>query len=192
MPAVVRPTGYDGRRLRLGVKRVTCNRAERIVLDFEIQRCTRHCAETNREFEPGETFYSVLIAEGADTVRRDYCQEAWKGPPENVLGWWKSIMPDRNANKVHWAPNDVMLHYFEQLEDRPDRVDTRYILALLMIRRRVVRLEETETNDSGREVMNLYCPRNEKQYEVVVDTPDEKRVDEIQQELAELLFSKAA
>lgn len=162
------------------------------MLDFEVQRCTRRCAETDRELKPGETFYSVLVAEGADVVRHDYCEEVWQGPPNDNLGWWKSQMPQLNAKKMHWAPNDVILHYFEQLDGQPEKEDVRYILALLMVRRRIVRLEETETDDAQREVMVLYCPRNENQYRVAVATPNKQRIEGIQQELAQLLLADAA
>jgi len=114
------------------------------MIDYEVQRCTRHCAVTGRELQPGETFYSTLSAAGAQVVRNDYSQESWQGPPEGILGWWKSHMPARDAKKMHWAPNDVMLDLLETLESQPDKQDLRYVLALLLIRRRVVRLEETE------------------------------------------------
>jgi hypothetical protein len=161
------------------------------MIDYEVQRCTRHCAATGRELQPGEEFYSTLTAEGAQVVRHDYAKEAWKGPPEGVLGWWKSHMPDRNAKKLHWAPNDVMLDLLESLESQPDKMDMRYVLALLLIRRRVVRLEETETDDARREISVLYCPRRETTYRVVTATPSDERTTEIQEELARLLFADA-
>lgn len=157
-------------------------------MDFEVQRCTRQCAETHKTFEPDEVFYSVLVVEGADTVRRDYSAEAWQGPPEGVLGWWKSQMPGRGENEVSWAPNDVLLRYFEELEDNPQRQDVRYVLGLLMVRRRICRLEDSEQNEAGDELLVLYCPRNEKTYQTPVANPTEQRVDEIQEELAQLLF----
>ena len=157
-------------------------------MDFEVQRCTRHCAKTERQFEPDEVFFSVLVAEGGETVRRDYSTEAWEGPPEGVLGWWKSQMPSRNENEVSWAPNDVMLRYFEELETNADKADVRYVLGLLMVRRRLCRLEETEHEEDGNELLVLYCPRNEKTYKTLVVTPTEHRANEIQDELAELLF----
>ena len=162
------------------------------MFDFDIQKCTRRCAETDREFKPGDVYYSVLIAEEASIVRRDYAEEAWHGPPEDVVGWWKSKVPDPRTTTMRWAPNDVMLHFFTELEGKENSQDTRYILTLLMIRRRVVRLEETETDDQGRQHLVVYCPRNETEYRVPVTPPSEPRVAEIQKELANLLMAHAA
>ena len=46
-------------------------------------------------FAPGETYYSVLVAEGAELKRYDYAADAWQGPPAEAVGWWKSQIPDR-------------------------------------------------------------------------------------------------
>lgn len=160
-------------------------------MDFEVQRCTRQCAVTGRPFEPGATIYTVLSVEGAEVVRNDYSAEAWKGPPEGALGWWKSQTPEKNAKRLHWAPNDVMLDMFERLEDEPDQRDMRFVLALLLARRRVLRLEDSRREPDGRESMELYCPRNEKSYQVETQFPTEQRTEAIQEELAMLLTSAA-
>ena len=82
------------------------------MLDFDVQSRSRKCAKTDRPFEPGEEFFSVLLPEGSNVARYDYSAAAWEGPPENSIGWWKSQVPDHRGNKVNWAPNEVMLHYF--------------------------------------------------------------------------------
>ncbi|NLF72251.1 MAG: hypothetical protein GX575_24720 [Candidatus Anammoximicrobium sp.] len=158
------------------------------MLDFEIQRCARKCAKTDREFSAGETFFSVLIPEGAEVVRRDYSQEAWDGPPEGALGWWKCQLPESNVRKAHWAPHDVMLDYFERLQEQTGQEDVRYILALLMSRKRIVRVEDTETDETGREVLVVFCPRTEAEYRVPVVMPEGERARQIQDELVQLLF----
>jgi uncharacterized protein YbaR (Trm112 family) len=162
------------------------------MFDFEIQRCTRRCAKTDRELQPGETFYSVLSTEGADVVRRDYGQEAWEGPPDGCLGWWKSQVPGLSAKKANWAPNDVIRDYFQQLGGQAGKEDVRYVLALLMVRRRIVRLEETEKDEAGRETLVLFCPRDEAEYRVPALMPDEQRAREIQEELTKLLHADGA
>jgi hypothetical protein len=157
-------------------------------MDYEVQRATRHCAATGRELAPGETFYSVLMAEGAELRRHDYSVGAWQGAPPEAIAWWKSQIPDRNSGRVHWAPNDVMLHCFDELAAQPERQDIRYMLALLLVRRRVMRLEESQPDQEGREVLVLYCPRRDATYKIRVVTPqDPRRIEEIQQELARLL-----
>lgn len=161
-------------------------------MEYEFQRCTRRCEATGREFAPGELFYSALVEEPTGLVRKDFAAQAWQGPPEGSVGWWKSQMPSPNDRRMHWAPNDVMLHFFEQLAEQPDKQDMRYVLALLLVRRRVLREEESEIDEQGHEVLVLYCPRSDVTYHVPTVIPDESRIQAIQEELAKLLFAKAA
>ena len=161
-------------------------------MDYEIQRCTRHCSVTERDLAPGEYFYSALVSDGAEMERLDYSIDAWSGPPQNAVGWWKSRMPVANEKRMRWAPNDVMLEFFGQLEQQPDKQDMRYVLALLLVRRRVMRLEERELGENGAEILVLYCPRRETTYRVPESAPEDSRIDEIQEELARLLFADAA
>jgi len=156
-------------------------------MDYEVQHSTRCCAATGREFAPGETYYSVLVADGAKLNRYDYAAEAWQGAPAEAIGWWTSRMPDRSAMKKRWAPNDVMLHFWDELAAQPAKQDMRYVLTLLLIRRRVFRLEEEKTDSAGRELVSVYCPRREATYDVLAVMPEPQRIDEIQQELAALL-----
>ena len=158
-----------------------------MLLDFEVQRCTRHCAATEREFRPGEWFYSVLVAEGADVFRRDYCAEAWNGPPTKCIGWWQSHLPIESTAKPRLAPNDVLLELFDRWADELEKPDARYVLTLLLIRRRVLRIDEVD--EPTPELLQVYCPRRETTYQVAAVDPTTERIAEIQQELAELLYA---
>ena len=136
---------------------------------------------------PGEWYFSALVPQGDGVRRHDYCLEAWKEPPADCLGWWKAQIPDRAATKKHWAPNDVMLHFFDELAEVPGKEDMRYVLALLLVRRRVMRMEEERRGHDGDEVMVLYCPRRDATYEIPAVMPSPERVERIQAELAQLL-----
>jgi hypothetical protein len=155
-------------------------------MDYEVQRSTRHCTVSGREFAPGETYYSALVAEGMDLKRYDYAADAWPGPPAETVGWWKSQIPDRTTARKHWAPNDVMLQFWDELAEQPHKQDMRYVLTLLLIRRRVFRLEE-EKFEAGQELLVVYCPRRETTYQVLAVAPEPPRIDQIQEELAALL-----
>ena len=156
-------------------------------MDYEVQRSARRCAATGREFAPGEEFYSALVAEGADLKRLDFGIAVWQGPPAGAIGWWKSQVPERNAARSRGAPNDVLLGFFDDLAREPERQDMRYVLSLLLVRRRVFRLEDQRRDAEGRECLVLHCPRRDATYEVVAVAPDPARTEAIQQELARLL-----
>jgi hypothetical protein len=157
------------------------------MIDFEIQKCSRRCAASDRELQPGERVYSVLLHEGGAVVRRDFAEESWSGPPAESLGWWQAKIPTPESRRVHWAPHEVMLHYFLELEAATDQQDLRYVLALLMVRRRILRLEGTEMVGDTEHLV-LYSPTQEAEYRVPVLSPSGERVERIQQELARLLF----
>jgi hypothetical protein len=172
-----------------------------MLLDFEVQRCTRCCAATERALQPGDECYSVLEVVGADVIRKDYSAAAWKGAPEAAFGWWKSRVPEPTAKKIKLAPNDVLLELFDQLADKTEQQDLRYVLALLLVRRRVLRVEVSDepaddddvdaSADHGAQLMTLYCPKRDNTCQVVVAMPSSDRIDAIQQQLSELLVAGA-
>ena len=97
-------------------------------------------------------------------------------------------MPDPQAKRVEWAPHDVILDYFIELQKQDAEADLIYVLTLLLIRRHILRIEETDRSGQ-RETMVLYCPRNESEYRVPVVHPRSERMAAIQADLETLLFS---
>ena len=160
-------------------------------MDFDVAKSTRVCAVSGREIRAGETFHSVLLRDGADVKRLDYAHDAWTGAPPEALAAWTSVMPEREgSHKPKLAPSEVLLRLFSELADDPAQHDLRYVLTLMLIRRRLLRLEETKSRD-GVETLVLYCPRDEQTYEVAVAMPPEPRVQQIQDYLTSLLFAPA-
>ncbi|MCL2304141.1 MAG: hypothetical protein FWC43_02215 [Planctomycetaceae bacterium] len=166
----------------------------------EIPRCTKFCAVTGREIVPGQTVFSVLLEEGGNYKRIDYSHEGWqerrKGRPKNsgetegqILGWWKHQLPVLSDKKVKLAPNDILLTLFEQLAEQPDKQDLRYVLVLLLIRRRVFRLEKEEKAGDGEpwDKITVYHPKTDTTHEIFVTVPEQERIEQVQEELAGLI-----
>ncbi len=161
-------------------------------MDYAVNRSARRCAVSGRVLEEGETFYTALFVEGADLVRRDYGRECWKSPPENALGWWKARVPRKEESKTRLAPDEVLLQLFHELAEQPEKQDLRFVLALLLVRRRLLKWEDPEKNADDQEVLVLSCPRDGGTYRVAAEVPSDARAAEIQDELARLLFADAA
>src|SRR5690554_4361281 len=118
-----------------------------MLMDFEIRGCARTCVVSGEAINPGETYFSVLELKDTEVFRGDYSVKAWKGPPETCIGWWRSKVPTRDDSQPKLAPIDIMLNLFETLAERTDELEFRYLLGLLLLRRRVIRRDGTSRNE---------------------------------------------
>ena len=165
----------------------------------EIPRCTKFCAATGQEIAPGQTVFSVLLEEEGNYKRIDYSHDGWKNRPKNsgtaenlTLGWWKHQLPISTDKKAKLAPNEILLSLFEQLAEQPDKQDLRYVLALLLIRRRVFRLESEEKATDGQPLdkMTIYHSKTDTTYEIFVAVAEQERMEQLQNELAHLITNE--
>lgn len=107
--------------------------------EYKVGRCTRRCYALQRPLREGEWFYSVVLERGTEYERRDYAAESWPGPPEGALGWWKNRMPTAGEKQLVLAPPGVLIDLLRQMAGTPERAQTRYLLALMLMRRKLLR-----------------------------------------------------
>ena len=107
--------------------------------EYRVNRCTRHCHKEGRPLREGEVYYSVVLESGDDYVRQDYSASAWDGPPDESIGWWKNRMPTADEKKLVLAPPEVLIDLLRQMEAFPDKAKIRYLMALMLMRKRMLR-----------------------------------------------------
>ena len=161
-------------------------------MDWKIARPNCRCASSGRSLQPGESFYSVLIRGSVTIERLDYAVDAWQGPPEKSLGWWRSQMPATEAHVSTLAPPDVLLDAMESLESQPNQQSLRYTLSLLLVRRRVLRIMESFSGEGASGVLVLSCRRRDCEYRVVITSPSHTEAEELETKLGSLIWSGAA
>jgi hypothetical protein len=140
---------------------------------------------------PGDVYFSALVVAGNDFARQDYSVAAWQGPPEECIGWWRSRIPTRENLQPRLAPTDVILNIFEALEDRPAEMTFRYLLGLLLLRRKVLRREDARRDSTGREILTMHCQRRQKDYDLVVAEPEPEHAAKLQEQLVKLLYASS-
>jgi hypothetical protein len=160
-------------------------------LDVEIAPCTRRCAVGGRALAPGENYYSALHIEHGAPVRRDYAADAWPGPPDGAVAWWQAQVADGDPSRARLAPQDVLLDLFAALAGEPAEAEFRYVLGLLLMRRRLVKLHESRSDGAG-ETLVLDCTRREEHFELRVAAPTAENAAEVERRLCELLYSGGA
>lgn len=134
----------------------------RIGTGYDIARPTGVCAATGRPIYVGERYVAALIDSGADEglVRRDYALAAWEEgarpqPRESLFGYWCATMPEPNALKKTLIEEHEITELFTQLEGatQDNQIAFRFVLALILMRKRVIKYEGTGCDDRGRPTM---------------------------------------
>lgn len=156
--------------------------------DYQIEGNTCRCAATGRELRPGERVYSVLLDEAGKFVRRDFSSEAWQGPPPNAFSFWVGRVPARDDQRRPPIDDDMLLQCFRRLEGQtgPDRVNFRYVVALLLMRRKRLKFEETRIEE-GQEILCLRCPRSRDLHKVVNPGLSDDQTAQVQEEVFKVL-----
>jgi hypothetical protein len=146
------------------------------MIDYQIQPNTRRCSATGRELRPGERYYGVLLEEEGKFVRKDYSVEAWQGPPEGAFSFWMGRLAPPQGKRRPPIDDEMLLECFQRLDGQLEasRVRFRYVVALLLMRRRRLKFEET-WQDGPQEVLILRCTRSGARHTVInPDLTDEE------------------
>lgn len=112
--------------------------------DYEIGRITDVCAATGRHLEPGDRIVTALVPaeEGEGFARLDYSMEAWESGerPGNLFAYWMRTVPHPEERERSVVDTETVASLFEQLEEsrEPRSLALRYVLALLMMRKRML------------------------------------------------------
>jgi hypothetical protein len=109
------------------------------------------CARTDREFQPGETFYTLLVREGDGFRREDLSEEAWESRNDNIqpFSFWRSKYEPPAPPRPEPLPRDDAEGLLRQLvsQNDPAYANVRYILALMLERKRLLRPMESQDGD---------------------------------------------
>jgi hypothetical protein len=156
--------------------------------DYQIQANTRRCAATGRELRPGERIYTVLLDEAGKFVRQDFSNEAWQGPPANAFSFWAGRVPEQDDQRRLPIDDDLLFDCFRRLEGETgtDRVNFRYVVALLLMRRKRLKFEETRV-EQGQELLCLRCRRSGDLHRVVNPGLSDEQMAQVQEEVFKVL-----
>jgi hypothetical protein len=153
----------------------------------------RECAATQRPFVPGETIVTAIFPdpESSGYLRRDFCVEAWQdraADDDPPFSSWRTVYTAPGGDKPQQVekedPEDILRRLVEEDEDHTE--NTRYILAVMLERRKLLRETDTQRTPTG--ILRIY--ENRKSGEVyIVKDPNValSEVDALQQEVMLLL-----
>jgi len=156
--------------------------------EYQIQPHTRRCVATGRELQAGERYYTALLEEGDQFVRQDYSKEAWQGPPPGAFSFWMGSVPPPDQPLKPRFDDDLLEECFQRLEGQlePSRVNFRYVVALLLIRRKRLRFEQT-VEENGVEKLEVSNIRTGDRVLVVNPQLTDEQIADVQNEVFRVL-----
>lgn len=119
--------------------------------EWEIKSRAHCCARTGKQFGQGEYFYTLLFRDGEGFRREDISEEAWANRNENIepFSFWRSKYETREPSAPEPLPKDDAESLLRRLiaNQDPASANARYILALMLERKRILR--PVESRDAG-------------------------------------------
>jgi hypothetical protein len=149
------------------------------------------CARTQRPFQPGEQFYTLLFREGEGFRREDLSEEAWSQRNENIrpFSFWKTRYEPPPAAPPEALAKESAEEIFRRLlaQNDPANANACYVLAVMLERKRVLKPIKNDESSSDRPVL-IY--EHVKTGDVFIVPDVRLRLDEIehvQNEVSQLL-----
>jgi hypothetical protein len=124
---------------------------------WHVRSRARNCASTERPFTDGESIITALFPdpESSGYLRRDFSMDAWKDRAEDAeapFSFWRNTYAapidhaEENAAKKLSA-EELLARLVEEDEDHTE--NTRYILAVMLERQRVLRETDNQRTSDG-------------------------------------------
>ena len=120
-----------------------------------VSRPTGVCASTGTTLEHGQFAMATLCEKVEDEgfERFDFSIQAWEqgDRPDRLFSFWRYTVPEAGKKPDIQIDDEVLVDLFERLADdeKPQRIAFRYILALVLLRKRKLKLVGREETDEG-------------------------------------------
>lgn len=164
-----------------------------MIQSWNIRSRAHQCTLTGRSFEEGESFYTAIYfdRETSGYLRRDIALKSWTQElsERQPIAYWKNVYtPHVSEEKPEVASKENALALLQRFieEDEARTENARYILALMLERKRIITPTASKETESGK--MLFY--ENKKSGEVFIVRDPDLRLDElvqVQDEVAMLL-----
>ena len=126
--------------------------------EWEIKARSRQCARTHETFENGATIYTLLFRDRVGFKREDISETAWQQIKENVapFSFWKSKFQAPAPAAPEAMPKKSVEELLRRLvsEDLPEHSNTRYVLAILLERKRT--LKQVDIRETAEDKILIY------------------------------------
>jgi hypothetical protein len=156
--------------------------------DWEIKKTLGQCSGTGREFEIGEEYFAALVESEQGLQRRDFSADYWNEHQPQVFCFWKTKMPNPELKKKIFVDDEMLMSFFDRLaeETDPEKINFRFVLTLILMRKRKLKYEGCEIND-GREVWTVKVTGQDRSETVINPHLTEDQIEGLTGQMGQIL-----
>ncbi|MCY3020486.1 MAG: hypothetical protein NTW87_15810 [Planctomycetota bacterium] len=135
--------------------------------EWKITKAGQTCCLCSARFAVGQSYFSALLQGPEAFVRQDYCPACFQNKrPDNVFYFWKAAQPDPEAElegrrRRPLVDAEYVFEFFKRLGEGSvsdsrgpvsQRLAFRYILALMLARKKLLVFEGRKKDAAGADV----------------------------------------
>ncbi len=157
--------------------------------DWEIKKTLGQCSGTDRGFEVGEEFIAALVQMEEGLQRRDFCIDYWDEHQPEVYCFWRTKMADPEEKKKLFIDNEMLMAFFDRLaeETDPEKINFRFVLTLILMRKRKLKYDSSQIDDEGAEVWTLKVTGEDRFGKVVNPHLTEDQIEGLTSQMGQIL-----
>ena len=162
--------------------------------DFSLARPGGVCAATGQPIGPEEPFIAALRETKEGFERLDIKLDAWDTfDRAGIVAFWRTQMPKANVKKKLLVDDTVLCDLLVRLSDttEPAKLCFRFVLALILMRKRLVIYENTRHNDAGQEIWTLRMRGKDESFELIDPKPTDEQIANVREQLGQILNEEA-
>jgi hypothetical protein len=160
--------------------------------EYDIGKAAGKCLRCARQMQVDEEFVATVTEAGEELHRQDFCTACWAAKPQDesaLLAVWRARMPEPHEKKKLLVDNDVIVGFFERLDgtDEPAKINFRFILALVLMRKKLLAYDRMRKEPDGREVWLMHLRGDERTREVIDPHMDDDKIAQVSQQLNQIM-----
>ena len=159
--------------------------------EWEVDKPLGLCYGTGRKIEYGEEYFGALIETEEGLQRRDFGADYWESHKPDTFCHWKSRLPDPGQKKQLFIDDQMLMAFFERLENETEqeKINFRFVLGLILMRKRILKYDATRIED-GKEIWSLRIvgeKSSDRRVDVTNPQLDEEQIQQLSSQIGEIL-----
>lgn len=163
--------------------------------DWNIQTRAHTCSVCEQPFVDKAPYHTALVEDAGGLQRSDVCQTCWDATPQNeararegFVSHWQGIYeapPPPEAEAIQRETAETLLCKLIELDD-PKYIPAGYILAVMLERKRILKVKE-ELQRDGQRVFVYEQPKSGDVFTIIDPDLQLDQLEEVQREVSRLM-----